>query len=823
MERLVGRKDIVASVLAEIQRRPLITIVGSGGIGKTTVALVVADLLAKTANRTVHVVDLAPLSDPKLVETTVASVLGVAVRSDRVLPGLVAALTGSEQLLVLDNCEHVVDQAARLAEALLASVPELHILATSREALRVQREYVVHLSPLAVPAEYGELTASKAAAYPAIALFAERAAASAGFFRLDDTTAPIVAEICARLDGVPLAIELAAGRVDAYGLQGVAEKLKDRFGLLARGRRTAVPRHRTLRATIEWSYNLLSEEERIVLRWLSVFARTFESAAAKAVVQASGVPEQEIGDVVADLVSKSLVAVDASSGTARYRLLESTRAYALEKLAEAGDADRAAEAHAMYLRRLFESAKQDWFNEPSASWLANHRGHVDDLRLALDWAFSAGSNAQVGIALTVAAIPLWFELSFIEECRLGAERALAVATSGFRASPRDRMQLNAALAWSRMYTSEFASQADAAWSEALQLARTLHDSDYQIRALWGLWAGRVNTGEFRSAAGLAQEMSALASAEGRPMDSLIGRRMAGAALHFLGKQGQAREHVEAMLASYVAPSQQADILRFQFEQHVTARITLSRVLWLQGLPEQAMLTADDNIKDALSIGHKLSLCNALAQSACPVSLLCGDLDSAERYTNLLLDHTRRDALDVWYSYGLCFQGELAARRGRLSEGLQALQVGIGNLRKAHFVQYLTSFLAAYAKALQHYGHLTEAEAAIDEAVERSRATDELWILPELLRIKGVLSADRVNDQAGSGKELLWASMAMAREQGALSWELRTASSMLELQDGQGTRLARDLLVRTLARFSEGFGTEDITLARKLVALGRPAA
>ena len=258
-----------------------VTIVGSGGIGKTAVALAVACELARSYKDGAHFVDLAPVGAPLQVAGAVGSVLGVAIRSENPYPALAAFLRRRQMLLVIDNCEHVAEAAAKLAEEALKSSPEVHLLATSREPLRAQGETLHGLPPLETASQFTELTAAEALSFPAIQLFVERAAASAAGYELTDSDAPAVAQICRKLDGIALAIELAASRVDSFGVAGIAARLNDRFRLLTQGRRTAMPRHQTLSAAFDWSYENLSKAEQAVLCRLGIFAGPFTLEAAR--------------------------------------------------------------------------------------------------------------------------------------------------------------------------------------------------------------------------------------------------------------------------------------------------------------------------------------------------------------------------------------------------------------------------------------------------------------------------------------------------------------------------------------------------------------
>ena len=280
LTRMIGRDDTIRALSAQLMMYRFVSIVGAGGIGKTTVAISVAHTLLDGFDGAVFFVDLATLTDAKLVPTTVASALGFMMQTQDPLRSLLAFIGDRKILLVLDNCEHVIDSAATLAERVVGETPQTHVLTTSREALRVEGEHVHLLYALDCPPEEAGLTAAAALKYPAVQLFMERAAASGHDAVLSDIDAPIVATICRRLDGIALAIELAASRAGSLGIRGIAELLDNRFSLLWRGRRTALPRHQTLNAMLDWSYNLLSEHEKAVLGRLSVFLGDFTLEAA---------------------------------------------------------------------------------------------------------------------------------------------------------------------------------------------------------------------------------------------------------------------------------------------------------------------------------------------------------------------------------------------------------------------------------------------------------------------------------------------------------------------------------------------------------------
>jgi len=823
---LIGRSRDIDRLGDLLSAHRVVTLTGPGGIGKTTLALEVARNLFPSFRGDAWFVDLVSLADPGLVPSAVAGVLGVTLASTEISPRAVARAIGDKKtLILLDNCEHVIDAAAGLAETIVRLCPGATILATSREVLRIDGEYAFRVLPLDVPSERGE-EPGDLLRHSSVQLFVARTKASDRDLPADGEDLPVIAAICRRLDGIPLAIEFAAARAATLGLQQVAARLDDRFALLTGGRRTALPRHQTLRATIDWSHELLSEDEQCLLRHLAIFPASFALEAATAVVRDTGQDGLSVMEGIASLVGKSFVMLDGPASVSRWRLLETIRAYARERLDASGERDATARHHAQYFCKLSERAELEWATVPTTEWVTLYERHLDDIRIALDWAFSSNGDLALGVALTVAALPLWFQLSLINECRGRVERALASVRSPPERGDMRAMKLHAARGWSLMYTASEARETGAAWATALQLAEENNDIDYRLRAMWGLWAGNINNGRFSEALAVARTFDDLASAEADEPDRYIGDRLIGVCLHFLGDQHGARLHIDRMLARYVTPASRSDAVRFQFDQRVTARITLARVLWLQGFSDQAMRVVQDSIDHALSTDHILSLCNTLAQAACPVALLAGAMPQAERFTSMLLQLTERHSLQIWHHYGNCFMGELLIRGGNLDAGLPLLKAAVNDLRKARFVQYYTSFLIVLADSLGRARYVAEGTEAIDEALARSEANEERWCLPEVLRVKGMLLAQAARPDAAAAAETCYAqSLDWARRQGALSWELRTATSLASLRLGQNRPDgARKELASVRDRFTEGFETADLLSATALVdSLARPNA
>jgi predicted ATPase/DNA-binding winged helix-turn-helix (wHTH) protein len=814
LTRAVGRDEIILALTTQLARRRFMTIVGPGGIGKTTVAVAVADRARASYKDGVWFVDLASLSDPDLVPSAVAAALGVHPSGGDHTRALAAWLRDKTALLMLDSCEHVIGAAASLAETLLKAAPGVIILTTSREPLRAEGETLHRLAVLELPAD-PNMSADEALRYSAVQLFNERATAAMDEFVIADADVPAVLEICRRLDGIPLALELAAARVGAFGVRDLAAHLDDRFRLLTAGRRTALPRHQTLSAALDWSYQLLPEEERKVLRRVAVFTGEFPLEAGIAVTADPG--SSGIVDCIANLVGKSLVTVDVRGEVAQYRLLDTTRLYALEKLRSAGEFRLTARCHAEYYIALFASAEAESESQSQAQWLDIYGRHLANVRAALDWAMSPDGDRQIGVALTVAALPLWVQLSLFDECRERVEQALSGLDDGQPVTARWRMQLSAGFAWALTYGVGRAREAGPTWATTLRLAEELDDRSYRLRALWSLCIDQFNNGNLRAALEFARQFADLTARSSDTIELLMADRLLATAYHYFGDQGEARHHIDRALALLGNLAQQ-QIVRVRFDMRVSTHYFQARILWLQGFAEQALRVVEHNIEEGNAVGQALSFCSVLGQGACPIALWTGNLDAAERYGALLLDHTERHPIRLWNIWARCFLGLVIAKRGDTGAGLQALRGGLELAGEAKFLPRFLLLLGEFAASLGETGEIGRALETIEEALTRCKARDEGWYVAELLRIKGelILLQNAVNARAAAEEYFLDA-LDCARRQDALSWELRTARSLARLwRDRHRTAEARELLHPVCNRFTEGFATADLKSARVLL-------
>jgi predicted ATPase/DNA-binding winged helix-turn-helix (wHTH) protein len=430
----VGRVTELADIADQLSRHRLVTITAAGGVGKTRLAREVARALAPDFPNGVHVAELGNVDAPDLVIEQVAKLFPQGSAGGFALERLTNTLRNSCLLLVLDNCEHLVGPVSTLIAAILECCPGVSILATSREALGVGGERVVRLQPLSVPDQAGPdepaMDAGSALRYDAVRLFVERATASVPGFVFDDKAAPAVVDICRRVDGIALAIEMAVPRLRVLSLADLAERLKTSLDLLTTADRTAVPRHRTLRAMIDWSYALLSTAQQRMLQRLVVFAGAIEMEAVQAVAGETGKTELDTLEDLTALVEKSLVVADISDGRARYRLLAAVREYARDRLAEqAGphEGPMLRHRHAAYYAATFEAAAAAWPCARTADWLPRAAADADELRAALAWCFGPEGDRDLGLRLAGASTPLWWELPTLplREARSWFDRAVA--------------------------------------------------------------------------------------------------------------------------------------------------------------------------------------------------------------------------------------------------------------------------------------------------------------------------------------------------------------------------------------------------------------
>jgi predicted ATPase/DNA-binding winged helix-turn-helix (wHTH) protein len=547
LARMVGRDDDISRLSDRLMTARFISIIGAGGVGKTTVAVAAGHRLMEAFACAVLFVDLGMLSDPDLVATAASSLLGLSVQSDDATPNLLAWLRDKRMLLILDTCEHLIEAVAALASQIYAAASQVHILATTREALQVEDEHVYRLEPLACPPDEATLTAASVQAFPATQLFVERALASGARLELSDADAMIIGGICRKLDGVALAIELAARRVESYGLQQTANLLDRRLTLLWTGARTATPRQRTLQATLDWNYGLLTDLERLVLRRLAVFVGHFTLDAALEVASGATLDQSVVFGAMDSLVAKSMVATRPMGAMMRYRLLDTTRAYALDiAIDDVVLADLNAR-HAAYYQRWLEQNGNEWSNLSTGTERAAHFAALDNIRAALEWAFGDKGDTAIGVGLAATAAPVFLAMSLLPECHRWSERALR-ALDPKRRGGAEEMHLQVCLGNASLHRHGQSQAARDALVKGLAIADARGDSlnGVGIRSLLHMFHYRG--AEFNAAMQNAMQCRAIAGSVEDPAAMAVVHSILGRSLYVAGELGAARAELDAFVA-----------------------------------------------------------------------------------------------------------------------------------------------------------------------------------------------------------------------------------------------------------------------------------
>jgi len=806
LTRIIGRELVKSRVLRNLAQSRLVTLVGPGGIGKTAAAIDIANQVVGDYADGIVFVDLALVEDAMLAPATIAARLGISNRVIDSEPILGTFLRGKHMLLILDNCEHVSQVVAPLIQRQLLASPRLHVLATSREPLGAASETLHRLQGLDVPPVSSTLTREQAMRYQSVQLFVARANASSGDFRLSDDDAPLVADICRWLGGNPLAIELVAVRSDLFGISELAAKLDARLLSSHQAHRTALPRHRTLAAMLDWSYQLLSATEQVVLRRLAVFRSGFSLASAKYVAADETMAAGDVLNAILSLAAKSLVLSNVHADHTSYELVGLTRAYAFEKFLEGDDHAATRHRHACYMLGTLNESQAGWPTADKDQWMARYGPLLDDVLAAIDFSLSTPAHRNLGIDLLLVGLIVGVRFSRFAEFEILTKLALR-ALEGSSPDPAREIRLRNIL----IYLLDSQQGPSGRLAEELTKAKRL---DADSGSAWALIDARIidfirswAAGNYSDMALQSARIAGFAQASGDPMAAIVALRVQAQASHFTGDHERSLILSDAVLANPARRGPLASITGTT-DFDVSMRIVQARIHWLQGRADLAAVVADEAIAFA-RLDDSQSLCIALAFAGCPVALWSGDLTKARTLIELLReqasDHTLRG---MWLPWARAL-GDLIDRRERG-------QLVAASSQMLHSAEQ-------YGLLLVDHLFTVEQEFVVVEAFGIERAVEASWCGPELQRLAGerLLHLGSGSGTEATAEASFKSAVALARRQKAVAWELRASTSLAKLWQRQSReREAYQLLSGVYARVQPGRDTADLISARGiLVELG----
>ncbi len=785
--RLIGREEFIATSVNALASTRLLTIAGAGGIGKTAVALEMAARVQ--SSRRVVFVDLAVLQDGRLLMPTLASLLGLVLYTKNYRQAVLNSLQETDILFLFDNCEHLIETVAVEVDQILKATVGVSILATSREPLRVAGERVRQLPSLPVP-EFGTST-HELLSIPSVELFVEavKLASDVENFH-DEETIQAAAAIVRSLDGIPLAIELAASRVSSLGLESVLGSLDDPLSILRRGRRTAPPRQQTLRATLDWSYESLNADEKELFAAIAVFPGTFAEQAAEFVVR-ERISGERFDSAFDGLLLKSLVAV--SSGDGRYRLLDTTKGYALEKLA-AGDFEAAnRSSHAQYCREEVLRAEFDWRGLPTGDWLRRYDGLINDLRAAIEWASSPQGDLDLAVELVAISNTVWVQLGAMNEQLVAVESAIGRLPSTRHPGTDVELQLRIARGSAKYHIGGFRSheEASAEFERAAVIAERLGNPGRIMRAYGGMASVASSEGRYLHSIAIATDL------QKRFPGVLSYSRLLEHNYLFHGDLKSSREQAELSLFEASRAVRTTQNYGTGYDQGTIARSVITMIDFLEGKVDRGLSGIDELIADCERLGHSISTCLMLCLSAIPIAYLAGQTEKARSRLEAVKRIAGKDMLVRWQEWVDGY--DLVVPEDTQTEEMQtalqrALLDGVG-MR----LEYMTVLAGCRAS-----------QAAVDRAL----SGDAGWCRPELLRLKAVSWIKRDRAQA---RTVLAEAIGLARSMGAVMWELRCAICLVHLASPTDASSAIQDLASALEKFESSHPIPDIAVARALLA------